>query len=178
MNLIDAVVGCLGGRPGKAVKPINEKTSANYTDEDRRTEQDIVGDVLNILCNAEKNGRDLERTLQNTVGEYGWTENIAKGTLYGLEKIIKTGASVGQAMKEAIKKATSAAVEFAREHPVYATLIALGVLALLMPWAIEWLGFSELGPVEGTFAAWWQARYAGYVPKGSLFSYFQRLGMT
>ena len=29
----------------------------------------------------------------------------------------------------------------------------------------------------GSFAATWQARYAGYVPKGSLFSFFQRLGM-
>ena len=30
----------------------------------------------------------------------------------------------------------------------------------------------------GTFAAAWQTRYAGYVPKGSLFSFFQRLGMV
>jgi len=30
----------------------------------------------------------------------------------------------------------------------------------------------------GTFAAWWQRTYAGLVPKGSLFSFFQRLGMT
>ena len=27
----------------------------------------------------------------------------------------------------------------------------------------------------GSFAAWWQARYTGYVPKNSCF--FQRLGM-
>ncbi|KAF2263400.1 hypothetical protein CC78DRAFT_581489 [Lojkania enalia] len=40
------------------------------------------------------------------------------------------------------------------------------------------LGFGELGPIEGSFAALWQSRYAGYVPSGSLFSFFQRLGMT
>lgn len=57
------------------------------------------------------------------------------------------------------------------------TVIALGVLAIVAPWILEALGFAELGPVEGSFAALWQARYAGYVPKGSLFSFFQRLGM-
>lgn len=30
----------------------------------------------------------------------------------------------------------------------------------------------------GSWAAAWQARYAGLVPKGSLFSFLQRLGMT
>jgi hypothetical protein len=85
---------------------------------------------------------------------------------------------MGQAMKEAFEKAISEAVGFAREHPAYCTLIALGILvALGLPWAIEALGFAELGPLEGSFAAWWQARYAGYVPKGSLFSFLQRLGM-
>jgi hypothetical protein len=29
-----------------------------------------------------------------------------------------------------------------------------------------------------TFAARWQAQFLGYVPKGSLFSFFQRLGMV
>ncbi|KAH0559347.1 hypothetical protein GP486_004135 [Trichoglossum hirsutum] len=197
MNLVDTVFGCLKGRAGKAVRvrPINEKAGANYTD---KSEQDIAGDVLNALRSAEKSGSDLERTLKNIVGEYGWTENIAKAILNGLENMIKTASSMGQALKEAIEKAASAAVEFAREHPVYTTIIALGVLVLLMPWVIEALGFGELGPIEGklwsfnecrrrnntdarrlgTFASWWQSRYAGYVPKGSLFSYFQRLGMT
>lgn len=30
----------------------------------------------------------------------------------------------------------------------------------------------------GSFAAWFQSTYGGLVPKGSLFSYLQRLGMT
>lgn len=29
----------------------------------------------------------------------------------------------------------------------------------------------------GSFAAEWQSTYAGFVPKGSLFSFLQRLGM-
>lgn len=51
------------------------------------------------------------------------------------------------------------------------------IFAFILFTALEILGFGELGPIEGSFAAGWQSRYAGYVPKGSLFSYFQRLGM-
>lgn len=30
----------------------------------------------------------------------------------------------------------------------------------------------------GSFAAWWQRLYGGYVPKGSLWSFLQQMGMT
>jgi hypothetical protein len=33
-------------------------------------------------------------------------------------------------------------------------------------------------PAAGSFAAWWESTYAGYIPAGSLFSFLQRLGMT
>ncbi len=46
-----------------------------------------------------------------------------------------------------------------------------------MPWALEILGFDEPGPLKDRLAAAWQRTDADYVPKGSLFSYFQRLGM-
>ena len=107
---------------------------------------------------------------------------------------------MNQAMKDAYDKAAQV-VEgvwgFVKEHPVFFALVALGILVILMPWAIEVLGFGELGPVEGmsvvvyvqgdilmrcllvgTFAAWWQSTYRGYVPARSLFSFFQRLGMV
>ncbi|OJJ98363.1 hypothetical protein ASPACDRAFT_79838 [Aspergillus aculeatus ATCC 16872] len=85
---------------------------------------------------------------------------------------------MAQAATEALRRASEEAFEFAQEHPVYTTILALGVFVALMPWVLEVLGFAELGPVEGSFAAWWQSRYAGYVPKGSLFGFFQRLGMV
>lgn len=31
---------------------------------------------------------------------------------------------------------------------------------------------------QGSFAAEWEKRYVGYIPRGSLFSYIQRMGMT
>jgi len=60
---------------------------------------------------------------------------------------------MGTVMAEAYRRALSAAEEFAREHPVLCTvivpLIVLGILTLLVPWALEALGFGELGPIEG-----------------------------
>ncbi|KAF2689528.1 hypothetical protein K458DRAFT_427671 [Lentithecium fluviatile CBS 122367] len=87
---------------------------------------------------------------------------------------IATAEKGGQALR---KKLEDIVGEYSWKESVL-HVIALGVLILIEPWAIEALGFGELGPIEGTFAAAWQSRYAGYVPKGSLFSFFQRLGIT
>ncbi|KAK3703771.1 hypothetical protein LTR37_014217 [Vermiconidia calcicola] len=66
------------------------------------------------------------------------------------------------------------------QHPVFAaaivTVVAIGILVLLVPWVVEALGFAELGPVEGSFAAWWQSTFPD-AEAGSFFSYLQRLGM-
>lgn len=98
-------------------------------------------------------------------------------------------------------KAVDAVGEFAREHPLWTAavvgVVVFGMMVLLTPYLLEALGFAELGPLEGkcfacfwaevkadgvgdlgSFAAGWQARYLGAVPKGSLFSFFQRLGMV
>jgi hypothetical protein len=53
----------------------------------------------------------------------------------------------------ALPRARDTAVDFETEHPVHATLLAIGALAILIPWVPEILGFGELGPIEGSFAA-------------------------
>lgn len=85
------------------------------------------------------------------------------------------------------------------------SLIAFGILVRMAKWVVRILGFADLGPVAGTsswlsgvvslvwhrlchaantlcfqgsFAARWEARYAGYIPKGSWFAFCQRMGMT
>ncbi|KAJ9223365.1 hypothetical protein DTO169C6_4172 [Paecilomyces variotii] len=119
--------------------------------------QKIADDVLTVLLDA---------------------DCVSEALLSSLIKVLKAGASMGTAVKEAFDKATYEAMGFAREHPMYCAVIALGIMVILTPWCLEALGFGELGPIEGTFAARWQCMYGGYVPKGSLFSYFQRLGMV
>ncbi|TDZ36529.1 hypothetical protein C8035_v008270 [Colletotrichum spinosum] len=100
---------------------------------------------------------------------------------HGVETLVQNRGTISKFIREAIDKATKLALaifEWAKDHPVLVSLIALGVLVIIAPWVIEVLGFGELGPVAGTFASWWQARYAGYVSKGALFSFLQSLGMT
>jgi hypothetical protein len=113
--------------------------------------------------------------------------------------VLREAQALSPALKEAYDKACEVAKSiegFVQEHPVFCTVIALGVLVLIAPWAVEAIGFGVKGPIPGmfasaslkfvsvltlllgTFASAWQVRYAGYVPKGSLFSFFQRLGMV
>jgi len=120
----------------------------------------------------------LKAALRDTVGTCGYYDRLAKWILEKLANSLRDGAALGNTVKEASERAIVAAADFVKEHPAYCTLIAIGILVIMAPWVLELLGFAELGPVKGSFAALWQARYAGYVPKGSLFSYLQRLGMV
>ena len=63
-------------------------------------------------------------------------------------------------MNEGMQKAYNKAVDaaecfegFVKEHPVavevFCTVVALGVLAVLVPEALAWLGFEEVGILEG-----------------------------
>ncbi|KAF5701747.1 lincomycin-condensing protein [Fusarium globosum] len=86
-------------------------------------------------------------------------------------------------MAEAVKRATNTALEFAKEHPVYAGLIAAGTIVAIgvlvefeLIWVLRALGFDEIGPRVGSFAARWMSSLEK-VPKGSIYSYLQRLGM-
>lgn len=154
--------------------------------------------IIDILYNAEKSGHELKQQLRNTIHTYSWTESLGKAVLSALETAIREGRAMSPALKEAHDKACEAADAvggFVKEHPVFCTVVVLGILVLLMPWVIEAVGFAAEGPVAGSytdthimescadiysdsFAAAWQSRYMGYVPKGSLFSFFQRLGMV
>ena len=159
MNLFQAVLACLPCSTSDDHEPhndkfhnaLNEKNRFEFMEKDKvgRNAQDIATDIVNALYSAEKHGDGLQRALDDIVGEYGWVENLGVAILNTLEKALMEGVAMGQVMKEAFDKASSAAVGFARDHPVFCTLIALGILALLTPWVIEAIGFGELGPIQG-----------------------------
>ncbi|KZL74389.1 hypothetical protein CI238_04415 [Colletotrichum incanum] len=158
-----------------------EKQLGVITDQPVRSAQDAASEFIDILRTAEKGAMDLERRLKNIVTVNSWTEELAKYILQGVEALVRHRDTIGQIVRGAMDKSTDAAesiFEFAKDHPVFVTIIAIGILIIIAPWVLEALGFGELGPVADTFASWWQARYVGYVPKGSLFSFFQRLGMV
>ena len=63
---------------------------------------------------------------------------------------------MNEAMKGAYEKAVEAAEcfeGFVKEHPVevgvFCTVLAIGVLVVLAPQCLGWLGFEEVGILEG-----------------------------
>lgn len=178
--------------PTVLASTVSEKTSSN--------DEAMAREILDELFKAESKD-ELQSKISAIVTTSSWKSKLAEHVLNVLANAIKQAVPMAQALKEAFDKAAAAAAEFAQDHPELVTLIALGVLALLVPWALEALGFAEIGIVEGvlhaslfvsarrlgvsevantstgSWAAAWQAKYAGWVPKGSLFSFFQRLGM-
>jgi ElaB/YqjD/DUF883 family membrane-anchored ribosome-binding protein len=116
------------------------------------TAEEIADKLVYTILSAEKNGEHLKRELDNIIGEYGWKEKVAEWTLAKLEKALHEASKLGPAVKEAYEKTCEVAksVEgFVQEHPVFCTVIALGVLVYLAPAVLVALGFGELGPMEG-----------------------------
>ena len=63
---------------------------------------------------------------------------------------------MNEGMKGAFEKACKAAESFegfVKEHPVevgvFVTVLAIGMLAVLAPQCLAWLGFEEVGILEG-----------------------------
>ncbi|KAH9000111.1 hypothetical protein EDB92DRAFT_1983099 [Lactarius akahatsu] len=180
----NAIAECLCLRNPAHYYVLEEQPTLDFPHEKKQypqTTQSLAGDVLSTLYDADANDEQFFQRLQDVVHETGWYEGLAAAVLNGLENMLKAGAPMGQAMKDVYEKVVQVVTDvwgFVKEHPVFFAVVALGILVVLTPWAIGALGFGELGPIEGTFAAWWQSTYGGYVPAGSLFSFFQRLGMV
>lgn len=204
-KLLAPLLTCLGVNRKPRTRINDEKASyePKYTDNELKDDEVelAASRFVSILLKAgtdNPSDPQFQAALKDTTSTYGYYDKLAEWIFLKLDDALRRGVTLGKAVKAAAEKAAEAAVGFAKEHPVYFTIIALGILVLIAPWVLEVLGFAELGPIEGrsfpaksyrtnqdlansapgSFAAIWQARYAGYVPKGSLFSYFQRLGMV
>jgi hypothetical protein len=155
----------------------------------------LADDIVAKLAAAES-AAALRADLRSAAHACGWREGLAEAVFEALKRAVELGTEMGPLMKEAYDKVVAAVnnvEEWAEAHPVTTTLIVLGLLAVMVPWVLTALGFAEGGILEGTctsfccmswrvykvlgsWAALWQATYRGYVPKGSLFSFFQSLG--
>ena len=127
-------------------RPLDEKKR------DPQTTKSLAADILSTFYAADANDEHLIQRVQDVVHETGWYEELAAAVLTGLENALKAKAPMGQAMKDAHEKARQVIADvfgFAREHPVFCALVALGIIVILAPWAVEVLGFGELGPIEG-----------------------------
>jgi hypothetical protein len=152
-SVLKAIIDCMVGSDPDSITEQLPNEKQTIISSDSRTAEDIAGEVIQAILNAEKDGKHLRRTLDNIVGEYGWTEKVAEWTLAKLEEALKEASKLGPALKTAYDKTLEVAEDiegFIKEHPVFCTVIALGVLVIIAPWIIELLGFGELGPIEGT----------------------------
>ncbi|KAL2163255.1 hypothetical protein VTH06DRAFT_5311 [Thermothelomyces fergusii] len=170
-------------------------------DELSRCADRIVAVLLTAPRPADPSEADLTSRAAAAAGlrAQDWTSYLAERVLHALERklggvLAENGgdrSGWGGALADAydvavqlVKREFGDLWEYVRAHPyeaaatVLLTLVSLGVLARLLPLIVRALGFGQLGPVEGSFAAWWQRLYGGYVPKGSLWSFLQRMGMT
>ena len=91
----------------------------------------------------------FQTSLKEAIGTCSYYQKVAQWILTKLESALRNGKALGKTTEIAAGKATEAAVGFAKDHPIYCTLIALGILVMVAPWVLEILGFAELGPVEG-----------------------------
>lgn len=97
-----------------------------------------------------------------------WGEAVAVAVLKALEVVLEKGHDAlapDGVLMQANNKAQEVADEvfhFAKEHPIVTgiivTVVTLGVLALLSEWVLVWLGFEELGIVEGESQVWRRER--------------------
>jgi hypothetical protein len=123
----------------------------DFTDEKHRDTESLAADILSNIYAAD-NDKHLIQNLRDIIHETGWYEDLAAAVLTGLENALEAETPMGQAMKDAYEKAAQAVkavFEFVKGHPVFCAVVALGILVILAPWAIEVLGFGELGPTEG-----------------------------
>lgn len=174
---MDFILQCLGHRSGT--------NRAVQLSDDNGDATDTANTFVNTIFLAEKTGAELKQSLAdildtNSWRQATWREKFAKAVFEATQKGIETARPMSAALREVYDKVACVVdgIEgFVKDHPIVCALIALGILVLLAPWVIEALGFAEGGILEGSFAAEWQSTYAGFVPKGSLFSLLQKLGM-
>jgi ElaB/YqjD/DUF883 family membrane-anchored ribosome-binding protein len=167
MNVIRGLFECLKGSVDDSVLGtpsrgqqnafVSEKGNYHHLESSTPSTPTAATKAVLTLQSAEKAGRNLQATIEDIVTEAGgWSEQIAVSILAMLENILKAGSPLGQAMKEAYDKACEAAKslgEFIHDHPIWFTIIALGILVILAPAVLEALGFGALGPVEGKYSA-------------------------
>lgn len=92
----------------------------------------IVSNILTIILTA-NTPYTLDKHLKERCSTKSWPKDIATTLLYSLKNAIKTNTQMAKASLNMLAQAKHTAIRFAKDHPVYITLIALGILAILMP---------------------------------------------
>ncbi|KAI6710773.1 hypothetical protein PZA11_002678 [Diplocarpon coronariae] len=179
MDILKALKDCLTGSDSNFPQP-TFATNLDTKSPPPSSEDDLANSMLQTILTTEKTGPALAAQLESLVHANSWTSCLAQRLLGGLVHALNSGAQMSGVMKEAFDRSSAVVEDFVREHPVLVTVVvtvvAIGILVLLVPWAVEALGFAELGPVEESWAAIWQSTFPD-VTADSWFAFLQRLGM-
>ncbi|MCJ1417999.1 hypothetical protein MMC32_004344 [Xylographa parallela] len=121
----------------------------------------IATAILNDTCQ----GPSLDSQIKNIVHQAGgWRESLAKSILSALEQALHKAFELKEALSPIIQDALAKVMKagrqtkdfakwFVEEHPVWTgvilTVVALGILWLIVPYILSALGFGEIGIVEG-----------------------------
>jgi hypothetical protein len=131
---LQALLACFG-----CIKPQGQITSS-YSDEklallsayQARPVPQVADDVVANMLATSLTGSALHMHLDGLVGTYGWTENLAKWILEKLSLALQQAHdNLGPAVRDAYNRSWEVAKSiegFVIEHPVFCTVIALGVL--------------------------------------------------
>ena len=123
--------------------------------------EQAASSIVSAMVDADKNDRSLDVTIKSLVHQAGgWSNWLASKIVEGLAKFLEAEAPMNAAMRNAYDKACEEAKKmgvFAADHPVltavFFTVIAMGILVVLAPYVVEWLGFwvgfGEEGPIAG-----------------------------
>lgn len=149
-----------GYNPRLSEKHLITDSSHYAAYQDHPSSAELAGQIVAKLLAAHRNDAILRADLKSAIHTYGWYDGLAAAVLAAVENAIKLGKEMGPAMHTAYEKAVAGingVKEWAGENPematVLVTLIALGILAIMMPWLMAWLGFAEEGIVEGKLVA-------------------------
>lgn len=158
MDFIKNICDCLSGPSNEVPQPITYASTKIEKQQPRKsdpTEEELATRILDTLFTFEKSSDALAIHLQSIVSTTSWTESLARRILDGIVSALDSGKVLVGSMKETYDKVRLVAEQFVKEHPVLTavlvTVIAIGILVILVPWAVEALGFGELGPVEGEY---------------------------
>lgn len=142
MSVYHILTSCLRG----------DYDSSQASTSNSQNDEDVAVNIVDLLYGSEKNGRELKTKLRQTIQTYSWSENLAIAILNATEYAVGEGRAMSPTIQEAYDKVCDAATAvggFVQDHPVFCTVVAIGILVLFFAWVIEFLGFAAEGPVAG-----------------------------
>lgn len=111
-------------------------------------EEMIAMKVVDRIFTAVKD-EDFKAGIDAIIQKYGMNEQIAQMVLVKLEQTLKMTKKAAPVARVTFHKVYEEATGLSRDHVAYGSVIALGILTVLMPCVTLALGFTEGGSTPG-----------------------------